>query len=152
MSRLDLPDVGPADDGGADAAAEDLAFVGGAQQFIHEADAAFEAGDELVPGVGRDVFLGEINVRLDVGQRLDHVIAQLVDALGELAGELFVGGAQGQLGARMDQVGHGLGLREVDAPVEEGAPGELARLGQARAVGQHRIQDQSSRAGCRRGR
>ena len=100
-----------------------------------------EPGDELLAGVGRDVFLGEINVRFDVGQRLEHFVAQLVDALGELAGELFVGGAQGQFGAGVDQIGDGFGLRQVNAPVEKGAAGELAGLGQARAVREHGVQD-----------
>ena len=152
IEQAGLAGVGPADDGGADAAAEDLALVGRAQQFVHEGDAVFEPGDKLVPGVGRDVFLGKINVRLDVRERFEHLIAQLVDALGEFAGELLVGGAQGQLGARMNQVGHGLGLREVEATVEEGALGEFARLGQPRAAGQHGIEHRSSRPGCRRGR
>ena len=102
----------------------------------------FEAGNELVPGVGRDVFFGEINVRLDMGQGLEQLVAQLVDALGELAGELFVGGAQGQLGARVDQIGHGFGLREVNAPVEKGAAGEFAGLGQPRAVCEDGVEDQ----------
>ena len=80
-----------------------------------------------------------------MGQRLEHLVAQLVDAAGELAGKLLVGGAQGQFRARMDQVGHGLGLGEVDAPVEKGAAGEFARLGQPRAARQHRIQHQLRR-------
>ena len=137
--------VGPADDRGADAAAQDLSFVGRAQQFVHEGDAVVEPGDKLILRVGGDVFLGEVNVRLDVRQRLQHFVAQLVDALRELAGELFVGGAQGQFGARVDQVGHGLGLREVNAAVEEGAPGEFAGLSQPGAVRQHGVQDQLRR-------
>ena len=145
VEQARLAGVGPADDRGANAAAEDLALVGGAQQFVHEGHAVFEPGEELVAGVGRDVFLGEINVRFDVGQGFEHFVAQLVDALGELAGELFVGGAQGQLGARVDQIGHGFGLGQVNAPVEEGAAGEFAGLGQARAVGQHGVQHQLRR-------
>jgi hypothetical protein len=34
-----------------------------------------------------------------MGERLNHFIAQLVDALRELAGELFVGGGEGELRA-----------------------------------------------------
>ena len=102
--------------------------------------------------VGRDVFVGKINVRLDVRQRLHQVVAQLVDALRQFAGELFVGGAQREFGARMNQVGDGLGLREVNAPVEKGAPGEFAGFGQARAVGQHGVEHELWRAECRRDR
>ena len=51
-----------------------------------------QPGHELLPRVRRDVLLGEINVRLHVRQSLEHFVAQLVDALGQLAGELLVGG------------------------------------------------------------
>ena len=84
-------------------------------------------------------------MRLDVGQRLEHFVAQLVNALGELAGELFVGGAQGQLGARMDQIGDGFGLHQVNSPIEKGAAGEFAGLRQPRAVREHGVQHQLRR-------
>ena len=42
------------------------------------------------------------------------------------------GRARGRLGARIDQVGDGLGLRQVELVVEEGALGELARPCQRR--------------------
>ena len=81
-------------------------------------------------------------MRLDVRQRLHHLIAQLVDPLRKFAGELFVGRGQGQFRARADQVGHGFRLGEVQAPVEKRALGELARLSQARSVFQQRVQHQ----------
>ena len=36
--------------------------------------------------------------------------------------------------SRCDQVGHGLRLREIHTPIEEGASGELARCGSARSA------------------
>jgi len=51
----------------------------------------------------------------------------------ERAVERARGTARGGLGARVDQVGHRLGLREVELVVEEGALGELARLREAQA-------------------
>ena len=86
--------------------------------------------------VRRNVFVGKINVRLDVGECVHHIIAEPVDALRKFAGKLFVGGGQREFGARMDQVRDGLGLREVNAAVEKRAAREFARLGQARAVSQ----------------
>src|SRR5712691_10621362 len=64
----------------ANAPAQDLAFVGSAQQFVHEGDALHKPGDKLGFGFGGDVFVGEINVRFDVGERLEHFIAEVVDA------------------------------------------------------------------------
>src|SRR6185312_6188324 len=116
-------------DGGANAAAENLAFVRRVQQFIHERDATFETPKQLVLGFLRDVFLREINIRFDMREGLQHIIAELIDALGKLSSKLFVGGAQSEFGARMNYIGNGLGLREVNAAVQECAAGKLARLG-----------------------
>jgi hypothetical protein len=56
----------------------------------------------------------------------------------EGAGQRTAGRAGGRLGAGVDQVGHRLGLGQVELVVEEGALGELAGLGQAQA-GQARL-------------
>src|SRR6266568_5091575 len=77
--------VGPPDDGRTNTAAQDLSFVGGAQQLVHESNSSLEAAQELILGVRGDVLLGKINVRFNVRQDSDHLIAQQVDALGELA-------------------------------------------------------------------
>jgi len=47
-----LAGVGAAEDGGAEAAAEDSAFAGGGEQFVHERDAGVEARGEFLAGVG----------------------------------------------------------------------------------------------------
>ena len=107
---------------------------------------------QLFLRVRRNVFVGKINVRLDVRERVHQIVAELVDALRQFAGELFVGGGEREFRARMNQIGDGLGLREVNAAVEKGALGEFARLGQPRAVFQQRVEHQLGRQKCRRGR
>ena len=67
-----------------------------------------------------------VNVRLDVRQRRDQFIAQAIDALCQLAGKLCVGGGQRQFRPRMNQIGHGFRLREVNAAIEKGAFGKFA--------------------------
>ena len=57
-----------------------------------------------------------------------------------------------EFGARMNQIRHGLGLGEIKAAIEKGAPGEFAGFGQARAVCQNGVEHQSWRAEFRRGR
>ena len=49
--------------------------------------------------------------------------------------------ADGEFGARGNQIRNGFGLREIDAAIEKRALGELAGLRQARAARQHRIQN-----------
>jgi hypothetical protein len=74
-------------------------------------------------------------------QNLDHVIPEMVDALGKFAGELFVGGGEREFGAGMNQIGDSFRLRQINASVEKCAPRKLTRLGQARAVLQNRVQN-----------
>src|SRR4051794_8036535 len=74
-----------------------------------------------------------------MGQSLKHHLADGVDALREFAGELFVGGAQSQVSARIDNIRHRLGLSEIGATIEKGASGEFARFGKARAALQYSI-------------
>ena len=80
-----------------------------------------------------DFFLGKIQRGLDQHAQVDQRVAQRVDLARELAGQGPAGAARRGLGARIDQVGDGFGLRQVDLVVEEGALGELARLGHAQA-------------------
>ena len=56
-----------------------------------------------------------------------------MDLLGELAGQRAHCRACRRRGGGLDQIGHALGLREVELAVEEGTAGEFARLGQAGA-------------------
>ena len=57
------------------------------------------------------------------------------------------GGIGGVGGARAHQAHHRLGLRQVELAVEEGALGELAGQGWARAVREERLQDALERDG-----
>ena len=141
IEEAGLAGVGAAHDGGADAASQNLTFIRRAEQFVHESEAAFQLAFQLGAGVGRDVFLGKIQMRLNVRERVHQVVAQLIDAGRKLAGELFIGRAQGEVRPRMNQVRHGFGLREVEAAIEEGALGELTGQGEARAVFQHGVED-----------
>ena len=84
-------------------------------------------------------------MRLDMRQGVHQFVAQPVDAPGKPAGELFLRRRQGQLGARMDHVGHRLGLREINTTVQKRALRKLAGPGGPRAGGQHRFQHPTRR-------
>ena len=90
IEQTRLARVRPANDGRANAAPQNLSFVRRPEEFIHKRHAALQPREQLLPGVRRDVFIGKVNVRLDMRQRFHHVIAQLIDSLRKLAGELFV--------------------------------------------------------------
>ena len=140
IEQARLAGVGPADDGRADAAPDQLPLVGGGQQLVDESAGVLESRNQPVHRVRLYVFVGKINVRLDVREHVHQVVTQLVDALREFAGELLVGGAQREIGPRVDEIGDRLGLREINASVQKGALGELARQGQSRPPVEHGVE------------
>jgi hypothetical protein len=73
-----------------------------------------------------NLFLGEVERGLDQHAQVHQRVAQGVDFPRELARQRPAGTARRRLGAGVDQVGNGLGLRQVDLVVEKGALGELA--------------------------
>ena len=74
-----------------------------------------------------DLLLREIQGRLDPDAQPGDAFHHRLDAPRELAVERAARGADGRLAAGGDQVGHGLGLRQVEPPFEERAFGEFAR-------------------------
>ena len=84
------------------------------------------------------LFLGEVQRGFDQHAQMHQRLAQRPDLGRERPAERARRAAGGGFGAGVDQVGDGLGLREVDLVVEEGALGELAgprqpQAGQPRA-------------------
>ena len=75
-----------------------------------------------------------------------QVVVHGVDAPQQRAAELTGGIGRGLGGFRVDQVDHGLGLRQVELPVQKGAFGEFAGQRLPRARGQQRLQP-----GCQHG-
>jgi hypothetical protein len=126
IEQAAFADVGLADDDGAGAVAEDAALLGGVEEAAGAGDEVGEACLKGGAGVWGDVFFGEVDVGLDVGEDVDERSAEGVGFLADGAGELLVGGAEGESALGVDEVHDGLGLGEVDFAVEEGALGELA--------------------------
>ena len=58
--------VWPPDDRRANAAPEQLPFVRGSKQLIHELNSALQLRNELLLRVGRNVFVRKINIRFDM--------------------------------------------------------------------------------------
>ena len=78
---------------------------------------------------------------LDVRENAHQGIAQAFDAARQRSGQLGMRGAQGAVGLGVDQVGDGLGLSEVHAPIEKCTGGELAGFRRSSPRGQQGLQD-----------
>ena len=79
--------------------------------------------------IRRQVFIGKIDHRFEVGQRLNQPMPPGVVAFLERAAHLPQGLARLGGGFRRHQVGQGFGLGQIHFVVLEGTPGELSRLG-----------------------
>ena len=140
VQQTRLAGVWPTNDRRANASSQDLPFVGSAQQPVDKRHRVGHALEQLLQSVGRDVFVREIKVRLDMRERGDEAITKLIDLLRQLAGELFVGRRQGEIGPGVNEIRHRFGLREIQPAAQERPLRELARLGEARAAREHRIE------------
>ena len=85
----------------------------------------------LVGDAGRQVLVGEIDRRLEMGQRAQAQGAPILVEAMQRAIHLLQRQPALLVGLGRDQVGDGLGLGEVELAVLEGAARELAGLGQA---------------------
>src|ERR1700722_367244 len=83
----------------------------------------------------RDVILREVDSSLEGCDQCDQILFDRLQAAGESAFELLCRNLGLIESLRVDEIADGFGLGEVDASVEEGAHGELARFGKARAAG-----------------
>jgi len=72
-------------------------------------------------------------MRFNVRERVHQIIAELVNALRKFSSELLDAGGKREFRARMNQIGDGLGLGEVEPAVEECTAGKFAGFGQPRA-------------------
>ena len=70
--------------------------------------------------------VGEIDGRFDVRPRLHDLLPHAFQGLREAAFQVVERRARRLFGLRGHQIGHGFGLHQVDLPLQEGAPGELA--------------------------
>lgn len=87
-----------------------------------------------------NVLLGKIEVGFDMRQRVHQVVAQLVDTPGQVARQLSVRRLQRQFRTGLDDLGHGLSLREIQPAVEKGAAREFPGLSRPRPGGQDGVQ------------
>ncbi len=93
---------------------------------------ASETGCEFIVRNEADVFFREIESRLQIGQKIEQLIAQRVERTGQTASQL--GERRIKLAAVgcVDHAEHGLSLHEIDSPGEKCPQREFARLGQPR--------------------
>ena len=102
----------------------------------------FQLAQHVAIGEEIDLLLGKVDGGLHIDAQLDQLLAQLVHAPREFTLQRAQGIARRLGRAGLDQVGDGLGLRQVQLVVKEGALAELARSRLPRAQGQAAVQQQ----------
>jgi len=87
-----------------------------------------------------DVLVGEIHGQADAGPQLVQGRAQLPGLPAHGPGQPGHGQVEFGIGPGGDEFAHGLGLGEVEAPVQKGAFGEFPGAGRPGAGGEHGVQ------------
>mmetsp|Transcript_32493 Transcript_32493/g.76308 ORF Transcript_32493/g.76308 Transcript_32493/m.76308 type:complete len:400 (-) Transcript_32493:129-1328(-) len=125
-----LADVGLAGEHHLQAVAQQGALAGAGLDGAQLRRQAVEPSEGIGLLEEVDFFLGEVERGFHQHAQLDELVAQHADLLAQRAAEGPARAAGGGFSAGVDQVGHGLGLGQVELAVQEGALGELSRLGQ----------------------
>jgi hypothetical protein len=90
---------------------------------------------------GIHFLLGEVEHRLGERTQLDELRSQGLNRRRKLSAEGAQRGARGLLARGFDQVGHRLGLRQIELALEERAAREFAGVGQPRPGVEARAQE-----------
>ena len=141
IEQARLADVGAADDGEGQALVDNFPVGERAGEFFERRADCADVFEDLFAGEHGDIVFGKINSGFEKRNQLHQLLFDRLQAAGERAFELLGGDLRLIERLRIDQVADGFGLGEVDASVEEGAHGELARLGKARAAGESEFDD-----------
>src|SRR5690606_31541700 len=105
--------------------------------------ACFERGQLAVDprGVlGLDAFLREVDAALDLREHDHRAPLELLRDLAEPTREVGLRESQRTLAAGMDHLEQRLGANEIELALRDRAPRELARLRDARAAVEHRLE------------
>ncbi len=89
--------------------------------------------ENLRIGQDRDIIFREIDPGLEERNQVYQLLLDRMQAPRERAFELLCRHFRLIQSLRVDQIPYGFGLREIDAPVEKRAHGELSGLGQPRS-------------------
>ncbi len=84
--------------------------------------------------LGRQILVGKIDGRFEMRQKAQQPVAPAAIERAEMTVELAQRLAALRLGFGGGEIGHRLGLGEVELAVEKGAAGEFAGLGEAQAA------------------
>ena len=142
VEQAGLAGIGATGDHHGHAVAQQGAAVGFALDLVQFGlDTLQQALD---PAVGEevDLFLGKVDGRLDIDAQADQLFDQALHPAREFALQRTQGIARRLFGARLDEVGDGFGLGQVELVVEKGAFAEFTRPGQARTLFQGAAQQQ----------
>ena len=108
-------------------------------------------GEDAILDFGRQVLVGKIDRRFEMGEDAGQPLRPAAIEVAQLAIELAQGLAALRLGLGRGEIGDRLGLGQVELAVQKGAAGEFAGLGEAQPEpGQRRMTAASTaRLPCR---
>src|SRR5581483_5994384 len=123
-----LPYIRASDDGKREAFVHDLAKRETFLKLRERRADVGDAGDGLFGGENGNVVFGEVDAGFEDGDEIHELLLDGLDAARDGSAELLGSDFRLVERLRIDEVADGFGLGEIDAPIEEGAHGELAGI------------------------
>ena len=120
---------------------QNAALLGRGDEFLRTPEHSIDAPKQISPSFGRDVFLGKINVGLDMGKHRDDLLLHRGGFAANGTTKLLIGSTESQRALRVDQIHDGLGLGEIHFSVQKGTLSEFPRISGTRPAGKPAVQN-----------
>ena len=120
---------------------QNTALFGSGDELMRTPEHSINAPKQISPGFGRDVFLGKINVGLDMGKHRDDLLLHRGSFATNSTTKLLIGSTESERALRVDQIHDGLGLREIHFSVQKGTLSEFSRISGTRPAGKPAVQN-----------
>ena len=133
-----LAAVGRADNGHGDALLHRVAVTETVDEIATDGDEFVDERQQIIALGELHVLFTEVEFQFNKRAEVNELLAQRFDLPAVAATQLLQRQGVCGLAAACDQIGHGLGLAQVELAVQEGTQRELAGLRHARTVGDHR--------------
>jgi len=129
VKQARLPYVGPAHDGQGEALVHDFAVSEARGKLLQWSADRRDVLEDCGMGHDGNVVFREVDARLQQRNQLNQFLLNWLKALGKSSVKLLRRNFRLIQSLRVDKVADRFGLREVNASMEKGSHGELARFG-----------------------
>src|SRR5438309_1585024 len=141
IEQTRFPDIRTTNDGESQSFMNDFSVSKRLSEFVERIANRRNVLKNLICGEYRNVVFGEVDSGFEQGNQLNQLLLDWLQAARECAFKLLSGNFGLIKGLRLDQIADSLGLREIDAAIQECSHGEFTGLREACSTAEGKFDD-----------